>query len=136
MSDRDPFYLFIDAHVRGRMAFAMIPLNIQQEIVAHEVEGSRNLVGEAERFFGPHAKRACGIMVVAGPGSFSSIRSGVLVANLMSRLLGIPLYGMEAATDRVDLSALRQDLASGRLAPRSYIAPIYDQEPNITVRVA
>lgn len=76
---------------------------------------------------------ACqGICVVSGPGSFSSIRIGVLYANLLSRLLRLPLVGVsvEEAAERV---ALMQRLKNHVPTFATYVAPVYDMEPNITI---
>jgi tRNA A37 threonylcarbamoyladenosine modification protein TsaB len=72
-----------------------------------------------------------GIAVVEGPGSFSSIRTGVLVANMLSRLHRKPLYRL-SRSESADLGRVRDLLAQGRLSPSSYVAPVYDREPNIT----
>jgi len=136
-------YLFIDTHVRGKIRLAMIPLDIHQKIAEKTFEGVRDVVSCADAFFGPRPSGACGIIVVAGPGSFSSIRGGVLLANLMSRLMGVPLYrvghgasgiGHRQTDEPIDLDELRDQIAHGRLKPVTYVAPVYDQEPNITVR--
>lgn len=74
-----------------------------------------------------------GICVVAGPGSFSAVRSGVLAANLLARWWKVPLVGIDRGR-AMDLKALATDLSSGALAPASYVAPVYDAEPNITVK--
>jgi tRNA A37 threonylcarbamoyladenosine modification protein TsaB len=75
-----------------------------------------------------------GIAVVYGPGSFSAIRSGVLIANLLSRLYHLPLYGFskEEAADLIDV---RRKLSSNAVKPSAYISPLYDAEPNITQSV-
>lgn len=72
--------------------------------------------------------------MVAGPGTFSSVRTGVLQANLLARLLRVPLVGVLAEEAR-DLPKLSERLWSGNLAAATYVAPLYDAEPNITVKV-
>ena len=80
-----------------------------------------------------------GVCVVAGPGSFSAIRTGVLYANLLSRLLHRPLVGVsvEEAVDQAALIQHLQPFFSSLPSPASplttYVAPIYAMEPNITV---
>ncbi|MFA6429552.1 MAG: hypothetical protein WCV84_03585 [Patescibacteria group bacterium] len=75
-----------------------------------------------------------GVCVVKGPGTFSSVRSGVLDANLLARWWGVPLVGVdsaEATEERLPaLSSLLQ--TQGKEMAQSYIAPVYDAEPNIT----
>ena len=76
--------------------------------------------------------QAQGVCVVTGPGPFSSIRLGVLAANLISRTCGLPLYAVDsqAASDRKKLG---NDLAQGTVPRVEYAAPVYDSEPNITL---
>lgn len=73
-----------------------------------------------------------GICVVSGPGSFSSIRTGVLIANVMSRELGVPLFGV-SLSETQDLDELTMKLQSGKILPQEYVKPEYDTEPNITL---
>ncbi len=73
-----------------------------------------------------------GICVVHGPGSFSSVRGGVLAANLLARHFRKPLVGV-SVSDAEDLPRLADALVSNRLAPSSYVMPTYTAEPNITV---
>jgi hypothetical protein len=127
-------FFFIDTSVRGTVRLGRIPSHGQRRIAIRSFEGRQNIVSCAERFFGPHLSCACGMIVVAGPGSFSAIRSGVLVANLFSRLLHLPLYQV-MADEAGDLDAVRDRILSKKLTPVSYVAPVYDAEPNITLKV-
>jgi len=72
-----------------------------------------------------------GVCVVEGPGSFSAVRSGVLTANLLSRLLRVPLVGIETRNAE-DLERLTARLFSNDIPLRAFVAPVYDAEPNIT----
>jgi hypothetical protein len=74
-----------------------------------------------------------GIGVVEGPGTFSSIRVGVLVANLLARCWQKPLvaFSVEEGMDPTTFTS-RFEQKSAR--PVSYVAPLYDTEPNITVK--
>ena len=83
-------------------------------------------------FFSPtDVERAHGVCVVAGPGSFSAIRGGVLIANLLARLHDKKLYGL-SKDEASDLTAVRERLTDGQLPSAPYVAPVYDAEPNIT----
>lgn len=79
------------------------------------------------------AESLAGICVVAGPGSFTAVRTGVLVANVVARYSMKPLYGISVEKAQ-DLDSLQAELESGRLDPASYVAPVYDSEPNITMK--
>ncbi|GMU25319.1 hypothetical protein KJZ71_04065 [Patescibacteria group bacterium] len=74
-----------------------------------------------------------GVCVVAGPGPFSAVRSGVLVGNLLARVLGVPLMRI-LKDDASDLRRVQARLREGYLRPVAYVSPIYDAEPNITCR--
>ncbi len=84
--------------------------------------------------------RLDGICVVSGPGSFSSTRTGVLIANLLARQYKLPLIGVTVDETR-DMEQLRLKLKAQRtkFADRrikievGYVAPIYSSEPNITM---
>jgi tRNA A37 threonylcarbamoyladenosine modification protein TsaB len=73
-----------------------------------------------------------GVCVVVGPGSFSAVRTGVLSANLLARILGVPLVGVRRE-EAASLPQLARRLAEGAYPPSRYAAPIYDAEPNITL---
>ena len=75
-----------------------------------------------------------GICVVQGPGSFSAVRTGTLIANLLARLWKKPLVGV-SVEDALDLPVLSERLLKKGVTSSTYIAPVYDAEPNITVNV-
>lgn len=122
-------WLFIDTRSRDTATFGW--LDDQGRLTSYPVvPGTPGLVsGLAKKIKQSDMGEARGICVVAGPGSFSSIRMGTLVANLLARIHGLPLYGVEAQ-DAEDPSSLVRSLAQRR--PSEYVAPVYDREPNIT----
>lgn len=73
-----------------------------------------------------------GVCVVSGPGSFTSVRTGVLIANILARKLKKPLVGIKAEQAE-DIFGLSAKLAQGKLKNSRYIKPLYDAEPNITL---
>jgi tRNA A37 threonylcarbamoyladenosine modification protein TsaB len=73
-----------------------------------------------------------GICVVAGPGSFSAVRIGVLEANILARWWKKPLVGITVAERSAWLETVAR-LRTGSITPMEYVAPIYDAEPNITL---
>ena len=75
---------------------------------------------------------ADGICVVVGPGSFSAVRVGVLVANVLARWWKKPLVGIEVH-EAENIKQLVDDLDQGRKIPQSFVEPRYDAEPNITI---
>lgn len=92
------------------------------------------LAGLAKRLSRPELSRLDGICVVHGPGSFSAVRSGVIVANLLSRLLQKPLVGVNVE-EASNLESLNEKLHQKKHRTSAYVMPTYDAEPNITVPV-
>lgn len=125
------YWLFIDTSKRGRMRLALLPERGHMKSASRKVMPGA-AVSALARFIAPTAAANLdGIGVVAGPGSFSAVRSGVLIANLLSRVFGLPLYGL-SKNEAADLSQVRERLRSGSVKSSPYVAPVYDAEPNIT----
>lgn len=128
MAKRSDVWLFLDTHKPGFSRFAWLEKGKPVRTVSIDGRASALLPRLAKSW----VKHIAGVCVVAGPGSFSSVRAGVLQANLISRLLNVPLVGV--TVDQVhDLPVLAARLMSGHIAAAAYVAPIYDQEPNITI---
>lgn len=127
-------WLFLDTHAPGKTRFALF-MNKRVPQVTH-VEGHvTGLLPLLEKTLGKKGlKQLEGLCVVAGPGSFSSVRAGVLDANLISRLLNIPLIGV-TVDEAHDLPVLSHKILAADHTWRAveYVAPIYDKEPNITL---
>ncbi len=122
-------WLFIDTHEQGRVRAAW--LESGKVIKRQEKEGrAAILLPMIAKDLEKH--KLSGVCIVAGPGSFSAVRGGVLDANLIARLKGIPLVPVEV-TAWNDLEGLAARIQSGDISTSEYVAPIYDQEPNITI---
>jgi len=69
------------------------------------------------------------IAVVTGPGSFTSSRVSVMIANGIAFAKGIPVIGIENAARRGI-----GDLEIGEVYPPvdRYVVPVYDRPPHIT----
>ncbi|MEN9557721.1 MAG: tRNA N6-adenosine threonylcarbamoyltransferase [Candidatus Parcubacteria bacterium] len=130
-------WFFIDTHERGVIRLARFPVRgTIRTRVCRIAPGSRragvNVPALCHAFFGIPQKTALqGVCVVAGPGSFSAVRSGVLVGNLLARMVGCPLVGV-SVSEGSDLSMLRAQLMAGDRPAVGYVAPVYEAEPNIT----
>lgn len=121
-------WLFLDTHAPGQSRFAFFERGKPIKPVQIEGRASALLPRLAKQWGRPLA----GVCVVAGPGSFSAVRAGVLQANLIARLLKLPLVGV-TVDEAGDLEALHRELRDPRLKLAvPYVAPIYDKEPNIT----
>lgn len=124
-------WLFIDTSRPDRFRFGALA-SADAKIATVHGRSNRLLPALSRRFSFSELRALHGICVVHGPGAFSSVRGGVLAANLLSRLLKMPLVGVHA-DDADDLKTLASRLESGRIAPGSYVMPTYISEPNITV---
>jgi tRNA threonylcarbamoyladenosine biosynthesis protein TsaB len=75
-----------------------------------------------------------GIMVVSGPGPFTSIRIGVTIANTLAFALKIPVADSIIENKANNLELIKtgwQKLKKAKIG--KYCRPFYDQEPNITI---
>ncbi len=124
-------WLFLDTHVRGQAVFGWLAEE-KAAVWTYEGRGNGLLSALARRCAPRDIAAAQGICVVSGPGPFSAIRIGVLVANLMARTFGLPLHAV-AADQAVDLQKLAASLARQEVPAVQYAAPVYDSEPNITL---
>ncbi len=124
-------WMFIDTHERQTFRYGWLDVGASSRL------SPRAHVGRAQHVIRLIARdrhllsHASGIVVVAGPGSFSSIRMGVLTANLLARLLHKPLVGI-SVEEAGDLPKLARRLSKKSFPTASYVAPVYDAEPNIT----
>lgn len=73
-----------------------------------------------------------GVCIVSGPGSFTSIRTGVMIGTIIARLRRVSLIGV-SCEDATDLERLRMDCLAGTRPSIEHVLPVYDAEPNITI---
>jgi len=123
-------WFYIDSRARGSASFGWLPGSGKPKIWKVPADSPGLASYMASRVDNSELAEAKGVCVVSGPGSFSAIRNGTLVANLLARIYGLPIVGVDAK-DADDLNALAKSLP-GR-EPVDYVAPVYDQEPNITL---
>jgi tRNA A37 threonylcarbamoyladenosine modification protein TsaB len=138
-------WLFLDTHAPGEARFAILEDAKLPQVTSIQGRTVGLLPKLAKTMGSKGLKKIEGVCVVAGPGSFSSVRAGVLDANMIARLLDIPLIGItvDEAHDLPVLSAQLSVVSGQRnaklkpenwpLKPAQYVAPIYDKEPNITI---
>ena len=127
-------WLFLDTHAPGEARFAILEDGKLPQITSIQGRTVGLLPKLAKTMGSKGLKKIEGVCVVAGPGSFSSVRAGVLDANMIARLLDIPLIGV-TVDEAHDLPVLSHQLTAGiwKQKASSYVAPIYDKEPNITI---
>ena len=126
-------WLFIDTTRTGICRFGMLESD-GAGVVAQHIKADRLLARIAQRIgLATLQHTLSGVCVVAGPGSFSAVRSGVLVANLLARFLHTPLIGI-SMTEAQDLGSVVRHLEGLKQTSvaATFVAPVYDAEPNIT----
>jgi hypothetical protein len=124
-------WLCLDTHVSGRTILGL--LGPSGWLQYQEIEGrAHHVLAAWAQLHTDHVQDIQGVCVVEGPGSFSAIRIGVLYANLYARLRHLPLVPIGPSC-LVDPTLLFGALSDGTYPPSSYVAPLYDQEPNITI---
>lgn len=124
-------WLCLDTHIPGQTRLGLLGESGWIEYTETEGRAPRVLTTIAA-YHRNKEQSIKGVCVVEGPGSFSAIRIGVLYANLYARLEHLPLVpvGPQQFQDPV---ALFRDLEQQRFQAVPYVAPVYDQEPNITI---
>lgn len=75
-------------------------------------------------------ERLKGIIVVRGPGSYTSLRVGVACANAIAFALCIPVLGLDRS-EIFDLEKFRK-IKPGTIKPGTFVTPFYIREPDIT----
>ncbi len=125
-------WLFIDTHTRGEFRVGWLFAKRAPQVKTYQGQTQR-LLSHVMNCLTRVSKRAwVGVCVVAGPGSFSAVRLGVLDANLLARVCQKPLVGV-SVDQAQDLTQLTTLLTEGAMATSTYVSPEYDAEPNITV---
>jgi tRNA threonylcarbamoyladenosine biosynthesis protein TsaB len=75
-----------------------------------------------------------GVVVARGPGSFTAIRMGVVVANAVAFGLGVPISGVRVSAGVVPSRRSLALLAAASPRRRGIVLPVYDRPPSITKR--
>lgn len=124
-------WLAIDTRTNGHSTISWIAGELLETI---QVEGkAARALPVIARLLQDRRSELEGILVAAGPGTFSSVRTGVLYANLCARLLKLPLIELtEAEASPAHYVEVIQAYRDGARTAVDYVAPIYDREPNIT----
>lgn len=73
----------------------------------------------------------CRILVVRGPGPFTAVRTGLIVANTVGYLLNIAVAGV-VTTKPLSVSRIRQLVRRLPAKPGIIVRPWYGRQPNIT----
>lgn len=124
-------WLYIDTRVNGSSTVSWVEGDAVETL---QVEGkAARILPVLARLAKDRAKPLEGVLVASGPGTFSSIRTGVLYANLLARLKRVPLLEVaEHEATVASMPALIRSYRSQKRSAQAYVAPVYDREPNIT----
>ncbi|MBI4262525.1 tRNA (adenosine(37)-N6)-threonylcarbamoyltransferase complex dimerization subunit type 1 TsaB [Candidatus Uhrbacteria bacterium] len=131
--------LYIDSSDRDRIIVKLVE---QGSTIATLGRASRNghsvTIIPAIQILLRRAKRILqsisGVAVVGGPGPFTAVRVGVVVANALAWSLGVPVHGISqndfllSSEERVGVRW--HDSRQRKFRP---VMPVYGAEPNITI---
>jgi len=134
--------LFINASKKNKLdVFLINKARIIKKISqAGDYKLSACLLSLIEKILRRHKvspRQLAGIIAVTGPGSFTSLRISVSVANTLAYALQIPIVGiinkngLAAADDEALVEYGLSKIDKSRVF--KYISPFYDRAPNITV---
>ncbi len=123
-------WFFINTHERNLAVLGFLADN-NNSIKKYKVKPGALMKVFNKNFTKQDIAKAEGIILVTGPGSFSAIRAGVLIGNLLARIYQKPLYAI-SNKDSCDLPRLISRIQKSKLAPTNYAEPVYDAKPNIT----
>ena len=125
--------LYINTAERGRINFALIKNGevflLRKKVGIRQSENALNLLNIFLKKNGFYLTDIKKIVVNRGPGSFTSVRLGIVLANTLSFGLKIPLTGVY----NLELKAKEDYLKLTKLKfKKDFVKPYYDREPDIT----
>lgn len=132
-------YLFINSATPDQGALWLVSPQgsmVTRATLACETKKRANVLKEIDTLLiqqGVLTKDLKGVCVITGPGHFSYLRTGIVIANTFGYILSVPVTGI-----RLDEFENEQDLftkGTHSLEQGTTFAPVmaeYGQEPNIT----
>jgi len=72
------------------------------------------------------------VVVEKGPGAFSALRTGIIVANTLAFSLSIPVVGVSSVSSDIKTSLQKARIQISKALPPSFVIPDYGREPTIT----
>ncbi len=93
--------------------------------------GSDQALALVDRLLQSHRQPLKRVIVVRGPGPFTAVRTGIIIANTLSYARNIPVVG---STSAIPLTDQRVLALTARPAPKTHrlVRPFYGKAPNIT----
>jgi len=119
--------LYIDTHDYDKIVLAVVKGGgvVKKKTIKATAKHSEKLLINIKKLV--PIKKLKAIIVVKGPGSFSSLRIGIATANTLAFALKIPLYGIKVGED---LNYLAKNYS--KLKKTKLVVPFYGKAPNIT----
>lgn len=129
-------YLFISSPRRGNSTLILVKNeNVVEKKKLRSESASRNLLKSIDGLLKKNnvpTKKITGIAVNQGPGQFSALRTGVVIANTMGFTLNIPVVGVACEQYSDDYFLCHGLKKLSRVKKFHPILPLYGSEPNIT----
>lgn len=88
---------------------------------------ARDLPGVIDEMLNNDYSTVRGVIVFAGPGSFTGLRIGITVANTLADSLGVPIVGVNSDDWLTDGAGRLNSGENDQL-----VTPLYDSAPKIT----
>lgn len=92
--------------------------------------GSENVVRMVDQVISRAKKPPQRILIVRGPGPFTAVRTGLMVANTLAWILRIPILGITSLNPLSEKNFFK--LARRRFSRTEVVTPEYGKAPNIT----
>lgn len=129
--------LYIDTHDHDKIVLALLKNGraVKRKIIKATARHSEKLLVGIKKLV--PIKQVKSIIVVRGPGSFSSLRIGIATANTLAFVLKIPLYSVPSSLRYDEASKTGENLNElaktySKLKKDRQVVPYYGKEPNIT----
>ncbi|MDD3285012.1 MAG: hypothetical protein PHZ07_05450 [Patescibacteria group bacterium] len=125
--------LYINTSVRNFLEFAIIENDdvflLKRKVNLLQSENALFLLDFILKKYKLNLKDIEKIIVNRGPGSFTSVRLGIVIANTLSYGLKTPIFGIENVeiTKKADYLDLQKNAQK-----YDFVRPYYDREPDIT----
>src|SRR6185503_15961827 len=130
--------LIIQTNVSGKLYVWLTGVrgNIQAaEMKKIEWHGSEHMLALIDRLLGKkkvQLESVVGIIVVRGPGPFTAVRTGLVIANTLGTILKIPVKGV-VSDQPLSSAGIRKHIESFTVdQSAAVVRPWYGKEPNIT----
>lgn len=135
--------LFINTGKRKKTEFALVSehgdIFISKFKKDFNEKESRKLLPGIEKLLKKQKinwKSLKGIIVVIGPGGFTSLRLGAIIANTLGYVLKIPVVGLpnknEMSSENLIIEGMEKIKRQKEFNLNKVIVPFYGKEPNIT----